>query len=341
MIRSLAQARATEDVKGAYRMSAERAEEITNSAGSLLWSTNMKYPSIYAQNESVRAHYERIVPLIAKRANIDARRVHLFYKAMAHPDYAYRSEVEFLLGTLIGEYLVGIDNRVLWLTHSEDIFCGDAESGKRVGCLHLLDYALGYSPGARSAVPGTGGSMFHILCADFTADRQEEVAVTRTLPQIQEKMDLELERYRREKVYDIQEPALFPLFQEHFLAMWDVSKYAERVTKQYADDPYISKLAQQLTKEADSFDVFGVMAKFGELGRDCSCDQYFKAAFSRVYRFEDADESGGLNEKDLMKKLEDVLRMGMRTRGNSGRIAKVKGVLDELRVRRFSGETVM
>jgi hypothetical protein len=341
MLKSLIKAPESKDVNQAYHWSEDLAKEIADGVGSLLWATNMKYPSIYSKNPSVADHYKRMRPILKERPRVDTRRIHLFYKVMADADHRKKGETEWLMGTLVGEYLMGINSRVLWLRHCEDIYDNGMQPGKKVGCLHLLDYALGYLPGTVPAVPGSGGSKFHILCADFTAQPKEE-----TLPSddwnelLNQSYDAQdsfeaQDRYKRGRVYNLSEPALFPLFQQHFLAMWNVAAYADRLMTLYQDDSDVKKLAQTVRTDASNYCLGDFIARVGNVEDDYFADPHFRDALEIVYPLKAADDP-----HQVAVNVRGALKAMMGKADDSGRKAVARRLLDEVRVRRYPGPDV-
>jgi hypothetical protein len=347
MLRSVAEAKGPERVKGAYNLSVARAKQIQHAAGALLWASNMAHPSTYILDPDVRDYYEDIFPILDEHPLIDARRVHLFYKSMRHSAYRnqFHPEAEYLLGTLVAEYLIGIDSRVLWLHGSKPIYPDSPEFGRKAGCLFLLDYVLAYAPGPPGSFPGSGGSVFSILCADFMG--LPEVKVPIGLPERETREEIDRitaatkKWYSGRGVYDLREPTLFPLFQEHFLAMWNLSGYTERVAETDAKDSVIRRYTRALKRYANSYDVFEFMNEVSfvrAVGQRYYDNPDVMVAFGNV--FEPAAKMGGLDLDYFREKVQEALTIGVSSGRNPTLMAEVKRRLDQLQVRRFSRDGV-
>jgi hypothetical protein len=219
----------------------------------------MKSPTVYAYSESAKEHHANIFEILLDKKNIDVRRIHFFNAKWGENGVIGKiPQAAHLLGTMLAEYLSGINSRVLWVNRTQDIYNDDPNSGKRIGCLFLLDYALGNSADTHNTRISLQGvrDKFHILCSEFTA---EDIGVDAN--KFKEEIQLAQDNFARQTVYDLREPSLFPLFQRHFLAMWDIKEYVSFVTEQYRDDPDVVAVGDELSSCAENLDLFQFLGR--------------------------------------------------------------------------------
>lgn len=329
MLRSLAKTVGEKNLPESYDASARAAAELTDAPGSILWFSNMKRPSTYVRSRYPTPHCKAISLVLHSKRLVDARRVHLFHNRFADPTIRKQNgEAYFLLGTMLAEYLSGIESRVLWISDLEQILPG-AEAGKKIGPLYLLDYALCASADRdRGGASSEQSNGFSILCSDFTAEADYTVEPGPSYhAEVERDQAIALRVYENERVYPLREPTLLPLFRQHFLALWDVKGYASRIRSAYPDpDPDSEELRAQvaaLEAAARNVGLFEFMEFLGAkdaAGNDCLLD-----AFKR-YPY------------DLMDMPRNEVEEAMQAALAMPTIERVKKALAPIRLRSFPWE---
>ncbi len=233
------------NLKTTYDKSIEIADNIEDVDGSFLWFTNMKIPITYAKTSSVSRHYKGIHSIIISKKNIDVRRIHLFYDSFNNiSNRGSKENSRALFTNLLLEYLHGINSRVLIVRDYKKLQAIAPWidiAGRKIGDLFLLDYALNYSnTGQTESSKYLKGDRF-TLCADFSADLPEA--------------EMSTEEHEKDKVYVLEEPLIFSLFQQHFFSLWNKDNYVEYIKTNFISERD-QKIADVLRENLTLLDFF-------------------------------------------------------------------------------------
>jgi len=218
------------NLNDSYERSAIHAENLTKSKQSLAWFINLKIPSTYIDSQSVLENQKSIFKILEEKHNVDARRIHVFYKEFFKHKALFREQLSTLFTTLLLEFFHGIESRVLFIKKIKSLRDVLFEIGDTYteNPLFLLDFALYFSSNENSTnnnqeqfqIFNHLGGTTHILCADFTAEIPDFEKLYDKVAQ--EQMTA---AYEMDKVYDFNNPLIYLIFKNYFLSLWNKEEY--------------------------------------------------------------------------------------------------------------------
>jgi hypothetical protein len=226
------------DLNSSYERSAKHAEDLTDCKESLAWFINLKIPSTYRDSQSVLRNQKTIFKILEKKQKVDARRIHLFYgDFFGHSEVLYKEQLRTLFTTLLLEFFHGIESRVLFVKNIDELQNVMFEIGDNFkdNPVFLLDFALYFSKHQNSdpinvhqRIPVTHlGGIAHVLCSDFVAEIpnfQRLYDQTHGTLNAEEQMKM-TKAYEIDKVYDFDNPLVYPIFKNYFLSLWNRNQY--------------------------------------------------------------------------------------------------------------------